>query len=163
MICFSSPAGGVKRKMPRVFNGWVSRFEKAVSSNRTSGRRFLARLPMSCSTFQPGDSAARSDWGDGCARHIGARPGKNNQMRSRAGSLNGQLSLFFPKVIKVEPVVGRQAAVMFQAVGVALGPLLDLLLSMLPVDRDLIGKQLEMNLVAVASAVEPEEENDRYL
>src|SRR4026207_968208 len=149
--------------MPRVFNGWVSRFEKAVSSNRTSACRPLARLPMSCSTVQPGTSAARSDWGDDCARDIGARSGKNNQMRSSAGSLNGQLSVLFPKVIKIEPVVGRQAAVMFQAVGVALGPLLNFLVSMLPVDRDLFCEQLELNLVAVASTVEAEEENDRHL
>src|SRR4029077_15204757 len=149
--------------MPRVFTGWVSRLENAVSSNRTSACRFLARLPMSCSTFQPGDSVARSDWGDGCARDIGARPGKNNQMRSRAGSLNGQLSLLFPKVIKIEPVVGRQAAVMFQAVGVALGPLLNFLVSILPADRDLFGEQLELYLVAVAAAVEAEEENARHL
>jgi hypothetical protein len=84
-------------------------------------------------------------------------------MRNRAGSLNGRLSLLFPKVIKIEPVVGRQAAVMFQAVGVALGPLLNLLVSMLPVDRDLFGEQLELDLVTIASAVESEEENDRHL
>src|SRR6185436_11578523 len=118
---------------------------------------------MSCSIFQPGDSASCSDWSDGWARDIGAGPGKNNQMRNRAGNLNGQLSLLFPKVIKIEPVVGRQTAVMFQAVGVPLGPLLNLLVSMLPVDRDLFCEQLEMNLVAVPSAVEPEEENDRHL
>jgi hypothetical protein len=118
---------------------------------------------MSCSIFQPGDAAAPSNWGGGCARDVGARSGKNNQMRSRAGSLNGELSVLFPKVIKVEPVIGRQAAVMFQAVGVALGPLLNLLLSMLPVDRELLGEQLEMNLVTIASAVEPEEENNRHL
>ena len=123
--------------MPRVFTGWVSRLENAVSSNRTSACRFLAKLPMSCSTFQPGDAAVPSDWGGGCARDIGARPGKNNQMRSSAGTLNGELSLLFPKVIKIEPVIGRQAAVIFQAVGVALGPLLNFLVSMLPVDRDL--------------------------
>src|ERR1041384_7623939 len=143
--------------MPLVFNGWMRRFENAVSSNRTSACRFLARLPMSCSTFQPGDSVARSDWCDDCARDIGAGSGKNNQMRNRAGSLNGDLSLFFPKVIKVEPVVGRQA------VGVALGPLLNFLVSMLPVDRDLFCEQLELDLVAVAAAVEAEEENDRHL
>ena len=84
-------------------------------------------------------------------------------MRNRAGSLNDQLPLLFPKVIKVEPIVGRQAAVVFQAVGVALGPLLNLLVSMPSVDRDLLGEQLEMDLVAIASSVEPEEENDRHL
>ena len=84
-------------------------------------------------------------------------------MRNRADSLNGQLLVLFPKVIKIEPIVGRQAAVMFQAVGVALGPLLNLLVSMLPVDRDLLGEQLEMDLVAVASTVKPEKEDDRHL
>jgi hypothetical protein len=99
--------------------------------------RFLAKLPMSCSTFRSGDAAPRSVWDGGCARDIGARPGKNNQMRSRAGSPNGELLLLFPKVIKIEPVVGRQAAVIFETVGVVLGPLLNLLVSLLPVDRDL--------------------------
>ena len=107
--------------MPWVFTGWVSRFENAVSSNRTSDGRFLARLSMSCSTFQSVDPAS-SDRGDVWATDIGAGLGKNNQMRNRTGSLNDHLPLFFPKVIKVEPVVGRQAAVVFQAVCVALSP-----------------------------------------
>ena len=118
---------------------------------------------MSCSTFQPGDSASRSDWGDGWARDIGAGPDSHKQMMNSAHSPNEQLPVLFPKIIKVEPVVDRQVAIKLQSVCVALGPLLNLLVSMLSVDRDLFGEQLELDLVTIASAVEPEEENDRHL
>ncbi len=51
----------------------------------------------------------------------------------------------------------------FQAVGVTLGPLLNFPVSMPSIDRDLFGEQLEMNLVAIPSAIQPEKEHDRHL
>src|SRR5680860_742710 len=117
---------------------------------------------MSCSTFQPVDPASRSDCGDVWAPDIDAGHRKNDPIRTKAGSLNDTLPLFFPKIIKVEPIVGRQTAVVFQSVGVTLGPLLNLHVSMPSVDRHLIGEQFEMNLVAIPSAVKPEEEHDRH-
>src|SRR5512132_3948954 len=149
--------------MPWVFNGWVSRLENAVSSNRTSACRFLARLSMSCSAFQPVDPPSRSVCGEVPARDIGARHRKTDQAKNQAGRFKRRLRLLSPKIIKVEPVVGRQAAVAFQAVGVALGPLLNLRVSMLSVDRHLVGEQLEMHFVAIASAIQPEKQHHRRL
>src|SRR3989442_8999820 len=145
--------------MPLVFNGSVSRWENAVSSNRASACRFFARPSMSCSTFQLVDPPSRSVCGDVSAEDFAAGPSKKAQMRNTLGSLNHRLLLFCPKIIEVEPVVGCQATVVFQAIGVALGPLLNLLVSMLSIDRDLLGEQLEMLLVTIPSTVEPEEKD----
>ena len=84
-------------------------------------------------------------------------------MWNRASRPNSQLSEFFPKVIKIEPVVGRQTAVVFQAVGIQLCPLLNLLVSMPPVNLERFSKQFKMDIVAVAAAIKPKEENDRHL
>src|SRR3979409_2039577 len=107
----------MKCKVPWVFTGWMRRSEKAVSSNPAAACPFLARLTRSCSKFQPVNRASRSDWTAAWTDEKGVGPRQHTQMRNRAGSLNHWLLLFFPKVIKMEPDVGCQAAVVSQAVG----------------------------------------------
>ena len=132
-----------------------------VTLNRTSDSGFLARRSMSSPTLHLCDPVSCSNCSEVWAAYIGARPSKNNQMRSVAGRPSDQLPLFFPKIIKIAPIVSCHVAVVFQTVGITLGPLLNLLISPIPVDGHLFGEQFKMDLVADASAVKPEEKDDR--
>ena len=49
---------------------------------------------------------------------------------------------------------------MLQPRDVALHPRLDLLGAMLPIQHDLVGEMFEVNVVAIPTAVEAEEQND---
>src|SRR5262245_43755554 len=61
-----------------------------------------------------------------------------------------------PEIIEVEPIVRRAARVVSHPVGKALNRLLQLGLALGPLELQLVGERLEMQVVAIPAAVQAE-------
>jgi hypothetical protein len=66
------------------------------------------------------------------------------------------LQISIPERIKVKPIVRRQSGIMFQAIDVALRPMLDVFRAMLPIQNDFVGEFFEENFIVIASTINPE-------
>src|SRR5438874_8927166 len=66
-----------------------------------------------------------------------------------------------PEGIKIEPIVRSETRVVLQAANIPLRPLLDFRSSSFAIQRDLVRKMLEVDLIAITTAIKPKEKDDR--
>src|SRR3990172_12978585 len=109
----------------------------------------MSRL-MSQPAASPASAATAAD---------GQTPAANSNSTVHTRRANG----LPPEIIEVEPVAGSEAAVMFQALGIAPHQALDPRIALPPVDLRQVREPLDMDLIPVAAAVEPEHQRHRPL
>src|SRR3970282_2599728 len=102
----------------------------------------MSRL-MSQPAASPASAATAAD---------GQTPAANSNSTVHTRRANG----LPPKIIEVEPVVGSEAAVMFQAPGIAPDQVLDLWSALPAIDLRRVREPLDIDLIPVAAAGEPE-------
>src|SRR5215471_16130660 len=110
--------------------------------------RAVFTCPSSCirrSRFQPSRLAPS------------AASAEEIQMASSRSARRARCGLdLSPEIIEVEPVVRGDAAIVLQAVGIALEKRLDHPLALPAANPREVGKVLDMDLIAVAAAIKPE-------
>src|SRR3989344_88975 len=67
--------------------------------------------------------------------------------------LDGAWRIRIPVIVKVEPVIRRQPAIILEAIDVLLGPARHVLCAILPADLYTFGQELEINVITIAAAI----------
>src|SRR5688500_1628855 len=100
-------------------------------------------------------------WLEGTWAIAAMRACKSQPWPSTASGTSKRMLRSAPEIIEVEPVVGREAAIVLDARGVALDPRLQLRSAVPAADIERIGKGLPMDGIAPPAEVKPEEEHHR--